>query len=137
MSKMSIGRYLAVPFLLPALAAAASSFATPITGYVAESSGSVLRSVLGLPGALSFSDPLPLPEGTTRVRVPSSADFAWVERADQAPAVLLLKAGAADRLTPVDGALGTADWMAFSSRGASAVAYSASAGRLQLITGLP
>jgi hypothetical protein len=123
------------PLLLPVLASAAT-FSTPVTGYVAES-GPALRAVLGVPGALKFSDPLSLPDGTTKIRLPPAADYAWLERGAASPAVLLLKSGSADAVLVVDAALGSADWAAFSPRGTSAVLYSASAGRLQIIGGLP
>jgi hypothetical protein len=96
-----------------------------------------LRAILGVPGAFRFSDPLALPDATSRVRVAPGQDFALIERRNADPAALVLNAGAVDHSTPLTGVLPAADWVTFSAGGASAVLFSARARRMQLVTGLP
>ena len=113
MTKLALHRC----FLLvavPALASAAESISGPVAGYVVDSSPAQLRAILGVPGAFGFSDPLSLPAGITRVRLAPGQDFALVECGTGAPGILFLKDGAVDRLAPIDGALTSADWVAFS-----------------------
>jgi hypothetical protein len=60
-----------------------------------------------------------------------------VERADSGLAVLSLCGAKVDLVTAVDGALTTPDWVAFSPQAGSAILFSASASRLQVLAGLP
>jgi len=136
MTEISLHRYFLLS-LLPAAAWAATGLTAPVSGYAADPSAPELRVILGLPGALHYGRPLPLPRGTTSVRVAPGRDFAWVERGDAAPAVLTLSGGSVDGVAPVVGALAGADWVAFSPGAAAAVLYSSSSGRLQVLTGLP
>jgi hypothetical protein len=109
----------------------------PVAGYVTDSSGAQLRTIFGVPGGFSFSDPLPLPEGVTHVRLAPGQDYALVDRANGAVTVLFLMAGAVDRLATIDGAMPSADWIAFSPGAGSALLFSAAAHRLQVLNGLP
>jgi len=122
---------------LGGLAYADGQLGGPVAGYTAGPSRLELRAILGVPGALHFSQPLTLPEGTTQLRMAPGQDFALVERKGTGPAVLVLSAGAVDHLTPLDGVLAAADWVAFSTGGVSAVLFSSLANRLQVVTGLP
>jgi hypothetical protein len=96
-----------------------------------------LRAIYGVPGSFQFGDPIPLPEGVTRVHLAPWQDFALAERGEAGLAILFLKSGAVDRVVAVNGGLPGADWVAFSPAGRSAVLYSSSANRLQIVTGLP
>ncbi len=125
------------PLLLLAVYAFAENAGPPVTGYIAESSGVTLRALLGVPGGLYLSEPLPLPEATTRVRVAPGNDVAWLEQGGASPTLLMLKRGSVDRIVPVPGALPTVDWVVFSPSAKSAVVYSATTSRLQVVTGLP
>jgi len=115
----------------------AAGIATPVAGYIACAPTPELRAILGVPGALRYSDPLRLPPGTVLVRAAPGRDFAWVERAEAPPAVLSLGGGAVERITPVEGAVSSSDWMAFSPNGAAAVLFSSKSARLQVLAGLP
>jgi hypothetical protein len=106
-------------------------------GYVAASSPRELRAILGVPGAAVFSDPLLLPEDVTRVRVAPGQSYALIERNNQETAVLPLSGGLAGAAVAIGGALQAADFVSFSPSGRSAILISATAGRLQAITGLP
>jgi len=123
--------------LIPGLLPAAVSLSGPIAGYVADPSRPVLRVISGVPGSYLFSDPLPMPDGVTRIHLAPGKDFALIEFADSSPAVLFLSAGAVDHVATLSGAMPAADWVAFSPSAASAVLFSSSAQRLQLLTGLP
>ena len=109
----------------------------PIIGYVAHSSPLELRAILGIPGAAVFSDPLLLPRHVTRIRLAPSQQYALIERERQEPVVLLLTAANAGRAVSLAGAFPVADLAAFSPFGRSAVLFSVSAKRLQVIAGLP
>jgi hypothetical protein len=136
MTKLALHRYL-LPFMVAGLVSAAGSISGPVAGYVTDSSRSQLRAIFGVPGAFAFSEPLPLPEGVTQVRLAPGQEFALVERAYGDPGVLFLKAGAVDRLVPIEGAMASADWIAFSPSAGSSLLFSADAHRLQVIHGLP
>jgi hypothetical protein len=128
-------RYL-LPLVVVGLACAQGPISGPVAGYVTDSSRSQLRTIFGVPGAFSFGGPLALPDGVSQVRLAPGQDFALVENANGSPGVLVLKAGAVDHMTPIAGAMASADWVAFSPGAGSAVLFSA-AGRFQVLTGLP
>jgi hypothetical protein len=136
MKSLVLRRFL-LPVMTAGLSCAAGSISGPVAGYVADSSRAQLRTILGVPGAFSFSEPLPLPEGVTQVRLAPGQDFALVERANSAPGVLFLNAGAVDRLATINGAMPSADWIAFSPGAGSALLFSAVAHRVQVLNGLP
>lgn len=115
----------------------ATTITGPVAGYVAESSGPAMRAIFGVPGAFRFSDALPLPEGVTRVHLSPGQDYALVERVDSGLAILYLSGGTVDRVTAVAGAMAAADWVAFSPAAGSAILFSSSASRLQVLSGLP
>jgi len=122
---------------IPGLLPAAVSFSGPVAGYVADPSGPGLRVISGVPGSYLFSDPLPVPDGVTRVHLAPGKDFALIETGAASPAILFLSGGAVDHVTALSGAMPAADWVAFSGSATSAVLFSSSAQRLQLLTGLP
>jgi hypothetical protein len=127
-------------WLLAAMAGSLSGAATitgPVAGYIVESSGPVLRAIFGVPGSFQFSDPLPLPQGVTRIHLAPGQDFALVERADSGLGILYLSGGAVDRVVAVDGVMAAADWVAFSPAAASAILFSSSSSHLQVLSGLP
>jgi hypothetical protein len=114
----------------------AATIGGPVAGYVAESPGPVLRAIFGVPGSFRFSDPLPLPDGVTRVHVAPGQDFALVELAGDGVAVLSLSGSAVERMTAVEGAV-TPSWVSFSPQAGSAILFSATGSRLQILSGLP
>ena len=136
MTRLALHRYL-LPVVVAGLAFADGPISGPVAGYVTDSSRAQLRTIFGGPGAFTFSEPLPLPEGVAQVRLAPGQDFALVEHANNAPGVLFLKAGAVDRLAPIDGAIPSADWIAFSPGAGSALLFSAAAHRVQVLSGLP
>lgn len=123
--------------LAAGLLPAAVNLSGPVAGYVADRSRPELRAITGVPGSYLFSDPLPLPDGSTGIHLAPGQDFAILERGDTGPALLFLSGGAVDHVADLPGAMPSADWAAFSSTSASALLYSAANSRLQLLTGLP
>jgi hypothetical protein len=123
--------------LFNGVAFADGSISGPVAGYVTDSSRAQLRTIFGVPGAFTFGNPLALPEGVAQVRLAPGQDFALVERANASPALLFLKAGVVDHLAAIDGAMASADWVAFSPGAGSALLFSAASNRLQVLSGLP
>jgi hypothetical protein len=123
--------------LLAGLLSGQANLRGPVAGYLAGPGQPELRAITGVPGAYLFSDPLPLPAGSTRVQLAPGQNFGLIERGMDGLAVLYLSGGAIDRAEAIGGAMPAADWAAFSSGGGAAVLYCASAGRLQLLAGLP
>jgi len=130
-------RSLGVLLVAAGAALAAEPITGPVAGYVTGQSAPELRAIVGVPGALRFGDRLALPDGITRLRLAPRQGYALAERGNAPMAALVLAAGGVDHLTPLEGAMVSADWVAFSARGGAAVLYSAAAGRLQVVTGLP
>lgn len=113
------------------------SMGRPVLGYVAQSAPLGLRAILGVPGAATFGDPLPIPSDSSSVLVAPSQRFAWIERGGGAPAILNLGGTRAGNAMAVSGAIPVADVAAFSPSGSSLALYSAASGELQVLTGLP
>ena len=108
----------------------------PVLGFVAENSPVHLRAIVGVPGSASLSDPLPLPDDATLLRLAPDQTYALVQRSSADPVVLRLKtSGGAPIQLP--GALQKPDFIAFSPKGRSVLLYSADTARLQVISGLP
>jgi len=62
----------------------------PVAGYVAGPSPAELRTISGVPGSYLFSDPLPLPPGTTGVHLAPGQEFGLIERGAAGLAILYL-----------------------------------------------
>jgi hypothetical protein len=111
---------------------------SPVLGYLAGEDPLELRVMAGIPGAAIRGEPLPLPDGLTRIRLAPGHRFALAERGEAGPpAVLNLDGDAAPALAPLPGAVAQADAAVFSPSGRSVVLYSAREERLQVLTGLP
>ena len=85
-----------------------------------------------------MGDAIPLPDGVTRVRVAPGDAYVLVEQGTDNPMgiVWTTPAGAAPSIQVIEGAMSTADLVAFSPSGSAAALYSKSTGRLQVIAGL-
>jgi hypothetical protein len=118
------------------LASSGGPLSGPVLGYVAQDSPLELRAILGVPGSAVFSDPLPLPKNASRLYLAPDQSYALVERPAADPALLPLGASQVVAAT-LTGVIQTANFVAFSPRGQSAVLYSAARSRLQVIAGLP
>lgn len=123
--------------LVAGLASADLHIEGPLAGYSTDASRSHLRAIRGVPGAFTFSEVLPLPDGAGQIRLGPRQDYALAELANQGTAIVLLKDGAADVPMVIDGAMPSADWTAFSLSAGSVMLFSAGAHRLQVLSGLP
>jgi hypothetical protein len=129
--------FCSLPILMAGLLSGAVNLTGPVAGYVAGPAQPELRAITGVPGSYLFSEPLSLPPGTTRVHLAPGREFGLIERGAAGLAVLYLAGGEVDRVEALDGALPAADWAAFSPGAASAILFSSSLQRLQLLTGFP
>ena len=110
----------------------------PVAGYVAAVSPPEVRAIFGIPGAARLGDPLPLPGGIAKIRLAPGQLYALAEQASGEPmAVLPLNATKPGSLAAIVGAFAQADLVAFSPSGGTAALYSAAAGSVQVLAGLP
>jgi len=116
---------------------AVAAFGQPVLGYTMQSSPPLVRAILGVPGAASFSAPLVLPPAVLQFHIAPSQAYALAERRANELAVIPLTAGHAGPPVALAGAFPSPDLVAFSFAGRSAVLYSAAAAQLQVISGLP
>lgn len=108
----------------------------PVVGFLTSEAPVQIRAIRGVPGAAVASEPLPLPEGVSRIRVAPGHRYAILEFSESAlPAILDLENGG-DPLG-IAGTMTRADAIEFSPLGRSAVLYSAAQERLQVLTNLP
>jgi hypothetical protein len=109
----------------------------PVLGFLVSNTPLAVRPIFGVPGAVVVGDPLTLPGDVTRVTMAPNQKYALTEQNDTPEMGLLplTDSGAGDIQT-IPGSLSHADRVAFSPSGTSAVIYSASLQRLQLLTGL-
>ena len=117
--------------------AADSALNRPILGYAARVLPPQLRAIVGVPGAAVFSDPLSLPNGTTRLHVAPGQQYAIIERAEEVPGALFLNGMETGGIVAIPAVVAAPDFVSFSPSGRSALLISLALGRLQVITGLP
>ncbi len=108
----------------------------PVVGFLTGEAPLQIRAILGVPGAAVAGEPLPLPEGVSRIRVAPGHRYAIIEFAAAAlPAIVNLEGGGEP--LGIAGAMTHTDLLEFSPLGRSAVLYSAAQQRLQILTNLP
>jgi len=118
---------------MPIFAAEANTVDSPMMGYVVRPEVPELRAMLGIPGAARFSDPLPLPEGTTAAEV--APGHAWVLVVRAADAVAYLPGSQSVVELPTGGGVPAA-W-AFSPTGSRLALSYPDRGAVVLLSGLP
>ena len=110
----------------------------PLLGFVYDKDAGEVRAILGVPGALVFSDPLALPAEVRNVHFAPGQKYAIVERSDGAPVSLLRFPGVnPGDLTEIPSSIVEPSIVSFSPDGGSVAVYSSSEGLLEIITGLP
>jgi hypothetical protein len=106
-------------------------FSLPVVGYYQPADAIEIRPILGIPGASRVLDPIPLPDGVSKLHLAPGQPFA-LAGVDGALKILLFSNA------PATGAsLPSADIVEFSSDGSSAALYSRVFQRVTVITGLP
>ncbi len=114
-----------------------SSVAGPRLGFAFDSSVAGFRPILGIPGASTLGDPLPLAAPFAAAYVSPQEEFAiGIAAADNMPTVILLADGSGDMI-PIPGVLPGPSLVAFSPDGMTALLYNQAANAVQIITGLP
>jgi hypothetical protein len=114
------------------------SMQSPMLGFVSAPNGSEVRAILGIPGASTLSRPLVLPAGVTNLNFAPGQKYAIVEGASGAAiGVITFTAADSGPLVAIEGAISQPDIVSFSPNGGAAVLYSATQGRLQVVSGLP
>src|SRR5215470_7789957 len=110
--------------LCAAVSALGATLGGPVAGYVTFAGGSELRAIFGAPGSYRFSAPLALPDGATHAYPAAAREFALLQRTSgddsQRLDVAMLSGDRIDTVKHLDGAIGSPDWIVFSSEGASA-----------------
>jgi DNA-binding beta-propeller fold protein YncE len=112
---------------------AQSGVAGPISGYVFDRSASVLRPILGIPGASLLGAGLDAGSQLTAAYVAPGQNWVLAATAD-GPVFLRLTGGAISRI-PVNGVTASPERVAFSPSGTAVALYAA--GRIQVVEGLP
>ena len=111
---------------------------SPMLGFVNTPEGGEVRAILGIPGASILSPPLAIPAGVTNLYFAPGQKYAIVEGAAGASiGVLTFHTANPGPLIEISGAISQPDIVSFSPNGAAAVVYSASEGRLEVVSGLP
>lgn len=129
-------RVVLLGFLATGAAQSAEWLGGPVVGFLTGDAPIQIRAILGVPGAAVAGEPLPLPEGVSRIRVAPGQRYAILEFADSVlPAIVNLEEGGAP--IGIAGAMTHPDLVEFSPLGRSAVLYSATEQRLQVLTNLP
>src|SRR5215467_3996997 len=99
----------------------------PLLGFVYDKDAGEVRAILGVPGALVFSDPLALPAEVTNVHFAPRQKYAIVERSDGAPVSLLRFPGAnAGELLEIRSTIVAPSIVSFSPDGRNVAVYSSS-----------
>ena len=117
---------------------APQSMQSPMLGFVYAPEGGELRAILGIPGASILSRPLAIPAGVTNLNFAPGQKYAIVEGAAGASiGVMTFPTANPGPLVEISGAISQPDIVSYSPNGAAAVVYSASEGRLEVVSGLP
>ncbi|HEY7335295.1 MAG TPA: hypothetical protein VH639_10445 [Bryobacteraceae bacterium] len=118
-------------FLFLAAMITRAQVGAPQLGYVAD--GTRLRPVYGIPAAAAVLAPLDYGHNFARMAISPRQDFAIASDADSGEVLLVSAASAAT----IPGTLLNPDRISISPRGSAAALWFSSAGRLQIISGLP
>jgi hypothetical protein len=103
-------------------------------GLVFDSSQSALRPIRGIPGAATLGDPVNPGFALASATVSPQQGYALALKADDSSVVLVRPGGAS---AAIPGARPAPALVVFSPAGSAAALYDSSAGRVQILTGLP
>lgn len=118
--------------------AVSRSMEAPALGFAYTAGGTEVRLMSGVPGASIQGAPLTLPSGVSSVNFAPLQKSAIVELSGGGPVgVVSFPSTDPGPIVSISGAISHPDIIAFSPTGAAAALYSASAGHLQVVTGLP
>src|SRR5438477_10251292 len=117
-------------------------FSVPTLGFVSGQAPAQLQPILGIPGSARLGSTLSLPSTVTQIHIAPGHAYALVQQGPSNPVSMVLLQGITAQtqnllLTPIAGAIGQVDLLAFSPVGSSAALYSRQTNELQVLTGLP
>jgi hypothetical protein len=121
---------------------ATGGFSVPTLGFVSSQAPAQLQPILGIPGSARLGSKLSLPSTVTQIHIAPGHAYALVQQGPSNPVSMVLLQGITAQtqnllLTPIAGAIGQVDLVAFSPVGSSAALYSRQRNELQVLTGLP
>jgi hypothetical protein len=124
--------------LLAAIASAhaGDGISGPVSGFVVDARSSVIRPILGIPGAATLGPAINLPVAVETAAFAGRA-FAIAANTDGDLFLVQQLAAVTPDSKPIDGVQGPVSRMALNAAQTAAVAYSRDRRSLQLITGLP
>jgi hypothetical protein len=124
--------------LLPLLARAADpGIAGPITGFLYDGDGRMIRAIEGIPGAARLGPGLPLPMEISKAALSPRGDFGLVVSSDGSVYLVDSMRTGQPRTTIVSNALPDPGLIQFNETGTAAVLASASGTQIQIVSGLP
>jgi hypothetical protein len=110
--------------------------AVPTVGFIYDASASAIRPIRGIPGAAFLDDAIHTGFTVALAAVSPAADAALAVSAEDGTVWLIPFRGRLPATVAV-GAMTSPDRISFSPAGSAALLYSASAARLQVLTGMP
>lgn len=133
MLRMCVAAVLLASFCL---SGRASGISGPASGFVLDGRMHAIRPVNGIPGASLLGGPVALPFSVQRAAI--ARDFALVTGTEEGRVFLVrgLREPVPE-IVPLDGVIPDIAMFSLSPSGASALLYSASAGQIQVVSGLP
>lgn len=109
----------------------------PVVGLLSNPDRTEVRALLGVPGAATLSDPIPLPLSVANVYLAPGQRWAIVKNTlGEALGVMSFTGAKAGSVSPIAGAMAAPDSVSFSPTGTAAALMSATTGTLQILTGL-
>jgi hypothetical protein len=117
--------------------AAPDLVSAPVVGLLSNQDRTEVRAILGVPGASTLSDPIPLPLLVANVYLAPTQRWAIVKNTLGGGLAAMNFSGAkAGNVTPIAGALAAPDSVSFSPTGSAAALTYAAMGTMQILTGL-
>ena len=127
--------------LMLALAAALESsgqgIGGPVLGYVLDPGIASLRTIAGIPGASALGQPVELGLRIQRAASSVEHDYALAVAENTSQVVIARNLSGEVAVSEIPGLFAGGDALALSSDGTSAVVFSAAAGAIQVVRGLP
>jgi hypothetical protein len=132
---VSIGLAFGAAIILP-VCLQAQAIHGPVLGFVSETTGTAVRPLLGVPGASSVGDRLPLNMAVRRLQVAPKQDY-LLALGKEGKSVFLFDLAAATLSARPLAFPGAADLLSISPTGSAAAIYDSVTRRVYAVTGLP
>jgi DNA-binding beta-propeller fold protein YncE len=127
-----------VVFSAPLHISAAPQFiGGPVLGFLPDQNGTVIRPIMGIPGASIPGQPLSLSDDIVGAAISPRQNYAIASRSTDAQVVVIDFAAEPPVVTAVIGASSCAGLLAISPTGSAAAVYDSASGTVEVIGGLP